>query len=195
MRLHTKRGYPLYEAVSAMQKAIRRNDPRIAGYFAIEIVEGGFTEYAWRRLLTISAEDCAGLITTEIWNLYESWRLIDKHKKGGGRIFVAKAVLLLCAVAKSRDADHLTNLVADARAGLQDDAEIERALQDAREAMIPVPEYAYDVHTTRGKRKGLTKRDFFLREQAALQPRREPGMFDGDLEALRAGELVLTPQE
>ena len=41
-----------------MQKAIRRSDARLAGYWALELWESGFGQYVWRRLLTISAEDC-----------------------------------------------------------------------------------------------------------------------------------------
>ena len=50
----TVRGYQLSEVVSAMQKAIRRGDARVAGYFAIEMFESGFDQYCWRRLLTVS---------------------------------------------------------------------------------------------------------------------------------------------
>src|SRR5262245_8460336 len=69
----TVRGYDLPDVVSALQKATRRGDGRIAGYFAIELFESGFAAYAWRRLLTISAEDCAGLVTQEVKALYDSW--------------------------------------------------------------------------------------------------------------------------
>ena len=66
MHIHarkTVRGYRLGDVVSALQKTIRRGDARLAGYFAIEMFESNFAAYAWRRLLTISAEDCAGVIT------------------------------------------------------------------------------------------------------------------------------------
>ena len=99
--LFTVRNYDLYEVVSALQKAIRRNDPRTAGYFAIEMFESGYSTYCWKRLLTISAEDCAGIITKEIKTLYDSFELINKGKTGKdkrGRIFISKAVLMSCQV-------------------------------------------------------------------------------------------------
>ena len=37
MRLRTKRGYDLGEVASAMQKAIRRADTKLAGYWALEL--------------------------------------------------------------------------------------------------------------------------------------------------------------
>lgn len=191
MRLMTTQGYELSVVASALQKAIRRGDARTAGYFAIEMFESNYAAYAWRRLLTISAEDCAGAITTEIEALYRSWDLINRQQKGRGRIFLAKAVILLCRVPKSRDADHLTNLVYDVRA--IDEAALERDLEDGRKApALDVPDYAYDCHTGKGKRAGKTKRDFFIEEQDALTPRTE-GLFDEDVEALRRGDRKLKP--
>ena len=42
---------------------------------------------------------------------------------------------------------------------------------------LKVPEYAFDCHTLKGKRKGKTKADFFREEQKALKPF-QPGLFD-----------------
>jgi len=76
MKLTTIRGYVLADVVSALQKAIRRGDARLAGYFAIEMHESNFGAYAFRRLLTVSAEDCHGILTAEVRALYEAWLLI-----------------------------------------------------------------------------------------------------------------------
>ena len=178
----TLRGYQLFDVASALQKAIRRGDARLAGYWTIELFESNFRDYLWRRLLTISAEDCAGVITAEIEALYRSWQVIDKHKKGGGRVFAAKAAIILAQAAKCRDADHLTNLVYDRKA--IDDATLEADLRAARDEVESIPDYAFDCHTATGKAAGKTKRDFFLEEQDALNPR-QPGLFDDDLEKLR----------
>jgi replication-associated recombination protein RarA len=172
----------LADVASTLQKAIRRGDARLAGYFAIELFESGYTAYAWRRVLTISAEDCAELVTQEVLALREAWRVIDTAQKGRGRVFLGKAVVLLCQARKSRDADHLTNLVYDRQA--IDDGALARALDEARAHPEPIPDYAYDVHTAVGRRRGQTKADFFLTEHDALSPR-VPGLFDADLDALR----------
>jgi hypothetical protein len=191
-QLMTKRGYALLDVASALQKAVRRADTRLAGYWTIELFESGYREYVWRRLLTISAEDCWGVITHEIEALYRSWQLIDKQKKGGGRIFASKATILLSQASKCRDADHLTNLVYDPAAidaqVLESELAEARAGQEAGttpEVLEPIPDYAYDCHTMAGKRSGKTKRDFFVEEHDALAPRL-PGLFDEDLEATRA---------
>lgn len=183
----TTRKYVLLEVSSALQKAIRRADARLAGYWAIELFESGFTAYAWRRLLTISAEDCWGVITFEIEALYRSWELMQKRKKGSGRIFLSKAVILLCQARKCRDADHLTNLVYDPKA--IDPARLDRDLATARRRPEKIPDYAFDCHTSVGKRAGKTKREFFLDEQGALKPR-QPGLFDADLDKIRKGGKV-----
>ncbi len=180
--LKTIRGYTLLDVASALQKAIRRGDARLAGYWAIELFESNYREYVWRRLLTISAEDCWGVITKEVVALHQSWQVIDKQKKGRGRVFVAKAAILLAQAAKCRDADHLTNLVYDPKA--VDDAALEADLRAAREAVEQIPGYAHDVHTQAGRSAGKTRDDFFVEEHDALAPR-QPGLFDSDLEDLR----------
>lgn len=158
-----------------MQKAIRRADAKGAGYWAIELYESNYRDYVWRRLLTISAEDVWGIITHEVVALHSAWKEIQKNNKEKGRIFVAKAVVLLAIAKKSRDADHMTNLVYDAKAF--SDAELEAMLEDVRKDPIAIPEYAYDVHTQTGKKRGKTKAEFFNEEHKALNPH-EPGLLD-----------------
>ena len=178
-RLITKRGYDFYLVTSAMQKAIRRGDVRVAGYFAIELFESGFYKYVWKRLLTISAEDCWGILTKEIKALYDSFMLVNEgnKQKKKGRVFIAKAVILLALAKKSRDADHLTNLVYDREAIPK--SELDKIL--ANEEKLDIPDYAYDVHTREGRIMGKTKADFFREEYEALKPK-EKGLFDDLIE-------------
>ena len=142
----------------------------------------GFQQYMWRRLVTVSAEDCWGILTAEIKALATSWHDAHKKTKGSGRIFAAKAIILLCQAKKSRDADHLTNLVYDKK--LISDDVLESELNEARKTVEEIPDYALDVHTTRGRLKGRSKTDFFLEEHDALSPK-QIGLFDADLENLR----------
>ena len=98
--LHTKRGYSFPAVSSAMQKAIRRADTQLAGYWALELWASGFGNYVWKRLLTVSAEDCWGLITAEVKALHDSYLIINDNvpaRKAKGRIFISKAVIILCA--------------------------------------------------------------------------------------------------
>ena len=177
-RMNTVRGYRFPEVSSAMQKAIRRGDAKLAGYWALELWASGFGQYVWRRLLTVSAEDCWGILTAEVKALHDSYDEINRRtsgKKPKGRIFISKAVILLSLAKKSRDADHLQNFVYDQQAGLNPET-LTDELEQADE-YIPIPGYAYDCHTPEGRRRGATKADFFKAEQDALQPRL-PGLFD-----------------
>ena len=178
MNLRTKRGYQFSEVSSAMQKSIRRGDAALAGYWALELWESGFGKYCWKRLLTVSAEDCWGILTQEVKALHDAYLAVNEGvpaKKHRGRIFVSKAVILLCQAKKSRDADHLQNFVYDQSAGLDPDT----LADELREAddYVPIPGYAYDCHTREGRKRGKTKKDFFKAEQEALEPH-QPGLFD-----------------
>ena len=175
MAIQTTRGYALLDVASALQKAIRRADARSAEYWAVELFESGFQQYMWRRLLTISAEDCWGVITHEVEALFRAWQVIHKQKAGRGRIFAAKAVILLAQARKCRDADHLTNLVYDPKA--IPDKQLEKDLDEARKHPEPIPDYAYDCHTKKGRMMGKTRSEFFREEFKVLNPR-EKGLFD-----------------
>lgn len=177
--IKTARGYPLDEVASAFQKSIRRNDARLAIYFGLELFASGMSGYAWRRLLVTSAEDCAGPLTQEIEALYRAHELVAKQRKPT-RVFLAKAILLLCAAPKCRDADHAGAFVYDAKSGISDE-QIEKALAESAGEKLPVPAYALDIHTARGRAAGKTKREFFREEYGNLQPR-QTGLFDHDVE-------------
>ena len=147
MRFLTKRGYEFGEVSSAMQKAIRRGDTRLAGYWALELWASGYGNYVWKRLLTVSAEDCWGILTQEVKALHDGYALVNANvpaKQAKGRIFISKAVILLCAAKKNRDADHLQNFVYDQCAGLDAD-KLAADLQKAGREKIP--DYAFDCHT------------------------------------------------
>lgn len=77
-----------------MQNAIRKGDYEVAGYCLWELLPE-YTPYLRKRLLVISAEDCYGVITKEILNLCEI----------GTEESLTKALTLLCAAKKNRDAD------------------------------------------------------------------------------------------
>jgi replication-associated recombination protein RarA len=179
MKLRTRRGYELSVAASAVQKAIRRGETALAGHFALDMFESGFQAYLWRRLLTVSAEDCYGVITHEIEALHRAWELIEGARPGKvrGRIFVSKAVILLSLARKSRDADHLQNLVVDP--GLVDEqaAALVREAEADPTARVEIPEWVYDCHTRQGRALGKTKAQFFRDEHQALRPRQK-GLFD-----------------
>ena len=169
MQITTQRGYDFYEVASALQKSIRRGDVELAGYMALELFPK-YANYCWKRLLTISAEDCYGIITKEIVALHEAFEIINKGKKADdlkGRVFISKAVILLCFCKHNRDSDLLSNYVYDKKYNVSDE-EIERLFNEVRQEPRTIPDYVFDCHTLRGKREGKTKSDFFRQEEDAL---------------------------
>jgi replication-associated recombination protein RarA len=177
----TKNGYDFYEVASSVQKAVRRNDPAIAGYFALELYHSGYWKYIWKRLFVISAEDCGGIITHEVESLFRGFLFVNEGKPfEKGRIFISKAVLLLCECIKNRDSDHLQNFVYDKK--MLKEGRVEEYLKSITKSdRKSIPEYAYDVHTQRGRMLGKSKTDFFDEELHALNPR-QVGLFDSAIE-------------
>lgn len=177
MDLITQRGYDFYEVASCLQKSIRRGDVKLAGYMALELFPR-YSEYCWKRLLTISAEDCYGIITKEIKALYDSFQVINKNNKGEkkGRVFISKAVILLCGAKHSRDADLLSNYIYDRKVGLNDE-EIEKEFELIRQEKMEMPKYVYDCHTIKGRIMGKTKADFFKEEEEGLS-NKQISLFD-----------------
>ena len=104
----TKNGYNMYDMSSMLQKAIRRNDVPYASYAARELYFG-FRPMMWHRLLTVSAEDCFGIVTRNIAALNQADSILngkDSVEKSC-LTFIARAITLLCAARKSRDADYV----------------------------------------------------------------------------------------
>ena len=172
----TKNGYNMYEMSSMIQKAIRRCDIPHAAYAANEL-SVHFRAYLWRRLLTVSAEDCYGIMTKEIVALQEADKVVNAKKKGGSTndLFIAKAVVLLCMARKNRDADYVAcnfmwgdrPLTDEEYEQFVDYEEVERLKSVTR---FDVPDYVFDRHTAKGRARGKTTLDFFKEENEALEP-------------------------
>jgi len=194
----TKRGYNFYVVLSALQKAIRRGDARLACYWAAELYESGFGPALWNRLLIISAEDCWGTVTQHVEALRQEVKAleaVDKHinkgkdgsnKKPLNGLFVLKAAYLLALAQKCRDVDNFYCLVYVP--AVIPEKELLADLEAAQGEKIAIPEDALDKHTLEGKmrlkklgwsNKKITEQ-FTLKETKALKPR-VPGMFDKEL--------------
>ena len=70
----------------------------------------------------------------------------------------------------------LSNFVYDRKRGMTDE-QIEKYMEEARAEKVPIPDYAYDVHTWQGKKSGKTKADFFVEEDQSLAYR-QLSLFD-----------------
>ncbi|MFL5782438.1 MAG: hypothetical protein ACJ760_14070 [Thermoleophilaceae bacterium] len=161
--------------MSALQKEVRRGNEQAALTWVSELDLSGYGAWAWSRLRVIASED-VGLAWPEgaalVRSLYENWRDSSKNGKAEARLFLAHAVMALCRASKSRAVDHATWV-----------------FWDGPLEPVPIPDYALDKHTKRGRQLGRGW-SHFLTEGARLSneadlddPYRERGY------ATRRGEL------
>jgi replication-associated recombination protein RarA len=143
MNLLTPDGTLLSEAISALQKEIRRGREQEAMYWAIDVCEK-YPAYLWRRLAVIVSEDI-GLADPRIIVLIDALKrqydLVAEHSyRPQERIILATAILAMCRAKKSRLSDNFNCVVSHRR---------------HFEGWKPeVPDYAIDFHTRRGKKLG-----------------------------------------
>ncbi len=146
----TMKGYDLYEVISAFQKSIRRGLEKESMFWGIELHESGFANHAWRRLQIMSTEDVglANPIAPVIINsLHDQYNKLfsPNDKKAQHRLPFTQAILYLVHSKKSRHTDWALNYHFDTH------------LLES----LPMPDWALDIHTRRGKQIGRNLRYFF----------------------------------
>ncbi len=157
---NTLNGLSPYDCVSALQKHIRRSEETQAYLVACEMLNssGNLPQWMLGRLLVISHEDIDAVASPHVVpfvaaSVAQATEWVRKKKKGEAALAVANAIRVLCHAKKSRVADHWAMIW------------YERNAQGAR---IPeIPDYAYDMHTRRGKEMGRGL-DHFYEEAAKL---------------------------
>jgi replication-associated recombination protein RarA len=142
----TQNGYGLDEIISALQKDIRRGHEEAALYWALELLPR-YEAYLWRRLLVICNEDI-GIAQPEVLTTVHILRsqyfeFRGEGKDGTCRLILANAILLMCRSPKARTADHFQRVVTQSWMEAK-----------AAGAKRPIPDYALDKHTLRGKQAG-----------------------------------------
>jgi replication-associated recombination protein RarA len=147
---NTKHGYDHYELLSALQKCIRRGMEYEALHFAIELEEFNPT-MLWNRLKVIASEDIgpANPIMPVLVEVMQKNYFSEKSKlaEGNQSLYLGNAVVCLCLSQKSRITDDLLNVVYNER--------------EKEDKFLPIPEFALDMHTARGKALGKGIEDFF----------------------------------
>ena len=145
----TTRGYDIYELLSALQKDIRRGNEYEALFWAVEL-ESFNPRMLWNRLRIIASEDIgiANSLASLIIDVLER-KYYDARKRNSDsyRLFLTHAVLFLARSRKSRIVDDLLNVVY---------GEIQH-----EDKKLPIPDYALDMHTLRGKKMGRGLEHFF----------------------------------
>lgn len=98
----SRNGHSIFEISSLIQKALRRSDTRMALYAAAEMLPK-YRNYLWKRLLTVSAEDCHDMITHKIMKLHSDDICGSSGYKNEP---IEKAISILLAARKNRDGDY-----------------------------------------------------------------------------------------
>jgi replication-associated recombination protein RarA len=139
----TRNGYDLHELLSALQKCIRRNLEYEALFFAVELE--GFNKTAlWNRLKIIASEDI-GFANPIMPILVEALEKQYLHEglDDSRLLFLSNAVVCLCRSQKSRITDDLLNVIL------------------IENKHLPIPDFALDKHTARGRAMGSGWEHFF----------------------------------
>lgn len=166
--LQTLGGYPLDEAVSALQKCIRRGLEKQSMFWALEL-NGRYSKYLWRRLVAIVVEDI-GMANMELVGVILSLRMqvedLRKISKVGDYTLnaLAFAILAMARSPKSRESDVFMN-------------EVLRDIRNKR-ADISVPDFALDMHTKRGRQMGRGA-DHFWEHGAHVENEAYPSAYTG----------------
>ncbi len=146
---NTKHGYDHYELLSALQKCVRRGLEYEAAHFAVELEEFNPT-MLWNRLRIIACEDIGPanplmpLLIDYLQRQYQTEKA--KLAENSHQLFLINAVVCLCRSQKSRITDDLLNVVSTER---------------EQGKFLPIPDFALDMHTARGKAMGKGPEDFF----------------------------------
>ena len=181
VNVKTFNGFQADHVISALQKEIRRGNTENAALLAYEmmITSASLEDYLWHRLKVISVEDIGFgelLAPVLIQSLYEMCSDCDRGV-GERKLYAIHAVRYLCSCKKDRSTDEMINWINHSS-----------KLGD----LLPIiPDYALDMHTAEGQKKGRGRRHFF--EEASRTnpevPDRDRTYLERILKMLDAGEL------
>jgi len=122
----TRNQYNMFEISSLIQKSIRRRHAEFA-YFAANELIPHYRNYLWKRLLTVSAEDCFDMLTGKIMDLHEK----DCNREdAANRKYIACAVSVLLNARKNRDADFFACNLLNSRDRKDIDKYVEDPIED-----------------------------------------------------------------
>ena len=167
--------------ISALQKEIRRGNAENAALLAYEMIitSPALEDYLWQRLKVISVEDIGfgePLTRVLIQSLFEMNSACDRAV-GERKLYAIHAVRYLCMCKKDRSSDEMINWINHA---------------SKLGSVLPViPEYALDMHTAEGQKKGRGRRHFF-EEASRVNPEvsdRDRTYLERLMKMLDSGEL------
>ena len=177
----TFNGFQADHIISALQKEIRRGNTENAALLAYEmlITSPALEDYLWQRLKVISVEDIGfgePLVPVLIQSLFEMCSACDRAV-GERKLYAIHAVRYLCLCRKDRSTDEMINWINHA---------------SKLGNLLPIiPDYALDMHTAEGQKKGRGRRHFFEEASRTIPevPDRDRTYLERILKMLDYGEL------
>ena len=177
----TYHGYPADHVISALQKEIRRGNTENAALLAYEMIitSPAMEDYLWYRLKVISVEDVGfgePMAPVLIQSLFEMTSACDRAV-GERRLYAIHAVHYLCKCEKDRSSDEMINWIIQS--------------SNSGTALPVIPDYALDMHTAAGQKKGRGRR-FFFEEASRISPEkmdRDRSYLERIMKMLDSGEL------
>ena len=147
----TFHGFQADHVISALQKEIRRGNRENAALLAYEMIitSPALEDYLWQRLKVISVEDIGfgePLAPVLIQSLFEMTSACDRAV-GERKLYAIHAVRYLCLCKKDRSSDEMINWINHA--------------SKLGDVLPVIPDYALDMHTAEGQKKGRGRRHFF----------------------------------
>ena len=157
----TRNGFSGDEIISMLQKSIRRGMEHnaLAAAYEMYITSPQFEEKLWRRLLAISVEDIGFGDVHAPELIYTLFKISQEfpYNDGDQPMFFVHAIRYLCKQKKERSSDNVKNML------IKDFAHGRGA---------EVPDYAYDLHTKKGREMGRDE-VHFLTEASRVIPQLE----------------------
>ena len=147
--IQSRNGIPGDELISMLQKSIRRGleENALAAAYEMYITSPQFHEKMWRRLLAISVE---------VYTLFKMAQEFP-YSDGDQPMFFMHAIRFLCRCTKERTTDNIKNQI----------------IKEWEHGKKPeVPDYAYDLHTRKGRAMGRDEMHF-LTEASRVIPQME----------------------
>ena len=181
VNVKTFNGFQADHVISALQKEIRRGNEENAALLAYEMIitSPALEDYLWHRLQVISVEDIGfgePLAPVLVRSLFEMNEACDRAV-GERKLYAVHAVRYLCACRKDRSSDEMINWINHA--------------SESGKLLPVIPDYALDMHTAEGQKKGRGRRYFF--EEASRTspevPDRDRTYLERIMKMLDSGEL------
>ena len=181
VNVKTFNGFQADHVISALQKEIRRGNEENAALLAYEMIitSPALEDYLWHRLQVISVEDVGfgkPLAPVLIRSLFEMNEACDRAV-GERKLYAIHAVRYLCSCKKDRSSDEMINWINHA--------------SESGKLLPVIPDYALDMHTAEGQKKGRGRRYFF--EEASRTspevPDRDRTYLERIMKMLDSGEL------